>query len=82
MQTLILQLLQQTADGLAAAISAPQGESAERFRARMELSVKRLICIADIMRRGMATPDELASALWDDREDEREYQERSQLELD
>jgi hypothetical protein len=78
MQTLILQLLQQTADGMVAAVHAPQGESTEHLQARMELSVKRLACIADIMQRGMATPDELASTLWEDREDERSYQERDQ----
>src|SRR2546422_6636390 len=47
LQTLILQLLQQTADGLAAAVWAPIGEieTAERFQSRMDLSVQRLTVI-------------------------------------
>jgi hypothetical protein len=84
LHTLILQLLQQTTDGLAAARWAPigeietGGETAERFEARMELSIKRIRCIQDIMQRGMATPNELTSALWKDHEAEREYHERQQ----
>jgi len=82
LRTLILQMFQQTADGLTAACWAPTGEietggeTAERFQARMELSVKRLACITNIMQRGMAMPDELTSSLWKDHEAEREYQER------
>ena len=84
LQTLILQLLQQTADGLAAAVWAPigeietGGERADRFQARMDLSVQRLTVIRDIMQRGVATPEELTAPLWRDHEAEREYQERSQ----
>ena len=82
LQTLVLQLLQQTADGLAAAIWAPigeietGGETAERFQARMDLSVQRLAVIRGIMQRGMVTPEELTAPLWQDHEAEREYQER------
>jgi hypothetical protein len=80
LQALILQMLQQTADGLAAARWAPigeietGGETAERFQARMELSVKRLRAIKAVVQ-GVASPDQLM-ALWEDHEDEREYQQQ------
>ena len=88
LHTLVLQLLQQTSDGLAAAIWAPigeietGGETAERFQSRMDLSVERLTVIRDILQRGTATPDELTSSLWQDQEAEREYQERSHTQVE
>ncbi len=80
-QTLVLQLLLQTADGLTSALEAPIGkmetgeESATRFQVRMDLSIERLRCIIDIVQRGVASPEQLRR-LWDDREDEWDYQQR------
>jgi len=83
LHTLILQMLQQTADGLASAVQAPigeietGGETAERFQTRMELSIKRIRCIQDIMQQRVVSPDQL-TVLWNDVDDEREYHERQQ----
>jgi hypothetical protein len=79
LHTLILQMLRQTADGLTAAIRAPigeietGGETAERFQDRMELTIKRLGCIRDIVQQGYPSPDQLTS-LWQASDDEQEFQ--------
>lgn len=83
LHTLILQMLQQSADGLVAAIKSPIGEietgaeTADRFEDRMELTVKRIGCIRDIVRQGFASPDQV-TVLWNDVDDEREYYEKQQ----
>ena len=57
LQTLLLQMIRQTAAGLAAAIQSPAGasetggETAARLQARMELSIHRLRHIQDILAR-------------------------------
>ena len=83
LQTLVLQMLRQTADGLAAAIRDPEGaietgsETAARFEARMELSMMRLQRITDILAfQGAASPDQLTDRCWNDQPDEREYQQQ------
>ena len=83
LQTLLLQMIQQTAAGLAAAIQSPEGaietggETAERFQARMELSIHRLRHIQDILAlQGVSSPDQLTDRCWDDQPDEQKYQQR------
>ncbi len=83
LQTLLVQMLRQTSDGLAAAIQSPEGaietggETAERFQARMELSIHRLRHIQDILTlHGVSSPVRLTDRCWNDQPDEREYQQR------